>query len=149
MKYWEFLIQKEGDNTWLPLETQQVEILEGRYRVVGHTDRLNTPVEIWVSQLVTSEMPPRKRVRKRTAETNDAGLVVLMPYMYLNPGQWEIRCNGVGDSLSSTDADWDYQVQLQVFAQTEEDGSSSEWPISTAETSAIAREETPADETLM
>ncbi|MEL6553277.1 MAG: hypothetical protein AAFQ63_07440 [Cyanobacteria bacterium J06621_11] len=128
MKYWEFLIQKEGDDTWLPLETQQVEILEGRYRVVAHTDRLNTPMEIKVSQLDTSQMPPRKRVRKRTGETNDAGLVMVMPYVHLKPGQWDLSCSSVnlmGDLMGDA---WQYQVQLQVFAPTDEDWS-SEWPV--------------------
>jgi hypothetical protein len=127
MKYWEFLIQKEGDQTWLPLETQQVEILEGRYRVVAHTDRANTSMEIQVSQLITHELPPRKRVRKRIAQTNEAGLVVVMPFVNLKPGRWELTC--------STDASkdlggegWQYSVQLQVFAHTEEDWS-GEWPV--------------------
>ncbi|MEL7331834.1 MAG: hypothetical protein AAFN12_06270 [Cyanobacteria bacterium J06560_2] len=134
MKYWEFLIQKEGDETWLPLETQQVEILEGRYRVVAHSDRLNTPMEIKVSQLVTTEMPPRKRVRNRLSETNDAGLVVVMPFVYLQPGQWELTCRSPkaleGDAslpAPSTDS-WEYTVQLEVFAPTDEDWS-SEWPV--------------------
>ena len=149
MNYWEFLIQKEGDETWLPLETQQVEILEGRYRVVGHTSRLNVPVEIWVSQVVTSEVPPRERVRKRTAKTNDAGLVVLIPYTHLKPGQWEIKCKGLNSTDGQIAADWRYQVQLQVFAPTEEDGSSSEWPLSTAAPSAVATQETFTNETLI
>ncbi len=127
MKYWEFLIQKEGDQTWLPLETQQVEILEGRYRVVAHTDRANTPVDIRVSQLATSEMPPRKRVRKRTGSTNESGLVVVMPFVHLKPGQWTLKCSsaeGIDQMLGDR---WQYDVQLQVFAQSEEDGS-GEWP---------------------
>jgi len=130
MKYWEFLIQKEGDETWLPLETQQVEILEGRYRVVAHTDRINTPMEIRVSQLMTEEMPPRKRVRKRQGETNDAGLVVVMPYVHLKPGQWEVVCSSLNLMDDFMGEGWRYQVQLQVFAHTEEDWS-SEWPVPT------------------
>ena len=128
MKYWEFLIQKEGDETWLPLETQQVEILEGRYRVVAHTDRVNTPMEIRVSQLMTEEMPPRKRVRKRQGETNDAGLVVVMPYVHLKPGQWEVTCSSLNLMDDFMGEGWRYQVQLQVFPPTEEDWS-SEWPV--------------------
>ncbi len=126
MNYWEFLIQKEGDDTWLPLETQQVEVLEGRYRIVGHTDRTDTPVEIRVSQLITSEMPARSRVRKRIAKINDAGLVVIMPYMHLQPGQWEITCSGFHPTDDSPHANWQYQVQLQVFAQMEENDYQSE-----------------------
>ena len=128
MKYWEFLIQKEGDQTWLPLETQQVEILEGRYRVVAHTDRANAPINIQVSQLVTDEMPPRNRVRRRTGSTNESGLVVVMPFVHLQPGQWKLKCtsaDGVGDGSGAA---WEYAVQLQVFAQSEEDWS-SEWPV--------------------
>ncbi len=127
MKYWEFLIQKEGDQTWLPLETQQVEILEGRYRVVAHSDRANTPMEIQVSQLMTDELPPRKRVRKRTAQTNEAGLVVVMPFVNLKPGRWELTCSADA-SGNSAFGDWRYSVQLQVFAHTEEDWS-GEWPV--------------------
>ncbi len=142
MKHWEFLIQREGDQTWLPLEAQQVEILEGRYRVVAHTDRVEIPMDIRVSQLITDEFPPRKRVRKRTGKTNDAGLIVVMPLMHLNPGEWELRCSGLDSSsgLNSsssfnrlddlTDESWQYHVQLNVFARTEEDWS-SEWPIPT------------------
>ena len=73
-------------------------------------------------------MPPRKRVRKRTAETNDAGLVVVIPYVHLKPGQWDLSCSSVnlmGDLMGD---DWQYQVQLQVFAPTDEDWS-SEWPV--------------------
>lgn len=135
MKYWEFLIQKEGDQTWLPLETQQVEILEGRYRVVAHTDRVNTSMEVQVSQLITDELPPRKRVRKRTSRTNESGLVVVVPYVHLKPGQWELICSS--DAIDSLVGDgWQYSVQLQVFAHTEEDWS-AEWPVpSDSETAA-------------
>ncbi|MGB7248592.1 MAG: hypothetical protein WBC73_06605, partial [Phormidesmis sp.] len=130
MKYWEFLIQKEGDQTWLPLEAQQVEILEGRYRVVAHTDRINTPLEIQVAQLTTQEMPPRKRVRQRTGRTNEKGLVVVMPYVYLTPGQWELTCSRLSALDDLTEGGWQYGVQIQVFAHTEEEWS-AEWPVPT------------------
>ncbi len=131
MKYWEFLIQKEGDQTWLPLETQQVEILEGRYRVVAHTDRANTEMEVWVSQLITDELLPRRRTRRRISQTNGVGLVVVMPFVHLKPGQWELNCSGLNVVSAASDLPtdgWQYSVQLQVFARTEEDGS-GEWPM--------------------
>ncbi len=127
MKYWEFLIQKEGDETWLPLETDQVEVLEGRYRVVAHTDRTNTPVDIRVSQMMATEGPPRQRVRTRTSQTNDAGLVIVIPYVHLKPGQWDLTCSSRN---AATDLDsWQYTVQLQVFASAEGNWS-ADWPIS-------------------
>lgn len=124
MKYWEFLIQKEGDETWLPLETHQVEILEGRYRVVAHTDRINTPVDIRVSQLITTETPPRRRVRDHTGQINGAGLAVVIPYVHLKPGQWDLTCS----SHAATSTDWQYTVQLQVLgsAETQGEGQSAE-----------------------
>ncbi len=127
MKYWEFLIQKEGDDTWLPLETHQVEILTGRYRVAAHTDRTNTPVDIRVSQLVTTEVPPRKRVRSRTSQTNSAGLVVVIPYMQLEPGQWDLTCSG--QNITAGMDDWQYTVQLQVFGAAEENGAAELSPL--------------------
>ena len=128
MKYWEFLIQKEGDETWLPLEAQQVEILEGRYRVVAHTDRTNIPIEIRVSQLVTDEMPPRKRVRKRTSQISDNGLVVVMPFVHLTPGQWDLKCSSVNVIDDFMGDGWQYSVQLQVFEHSNEDWS-EDWPV--------------------
>ncbi len=147
MKYWEFLIQKEGDQTWLPLETQQVEILEGRYRVVAHTDRANTAMEIQVSQLITDELPPRKRVRNRTTQTNDSGLVMVVPYVHLKPGQWDLTCSSVNVMDDLMGDGWQYSVQLQVFAHTEEDWS-AEWPVPSDSESAasVIIEDEDADE---
>lgn len=49
MKKLEFLLQKEGDRAWLPLETSDVEILEGKYRVVARIQHPNTDIEIRVT----------------------------------------------------------------------------------------------------
>ncbi|MBE9064212.1 hypothetical protein [cf. Phormidesmis sp. LEGE 11477] len=135
MKYWEFLIQKEGDQTWLPLETHQVEILAGRYRVIAHTNRTNTPVDIRVSQLVTTETLPRKRVRDRASQTNEAGLVVVVPYVHLEPGQWELTCSSqdIADGLDS----WQYSLQIQVFAPAEEGWPADSPTLSEAEIEAL------------
>ena len=122
MRYWEFLIQQEGDQTWLPLETRQVEILEGRYRMAAHTSYDSTSVEIRVSQLLLDEIPPRRRVRKRKANTNDSGLLAIFPFIQLSPGHWEIDCNSpdvIDDFLG--EGGWQYSVQLQVTPREEED----------------------------
>ncbi|MEM9483832.1 MAG: hypothetical protein AAGA83_09100 [Cyanobacteria bacterium P01_F01_bin.116] len=121
MRYWEFLIQQEGDQTWLPLETRQVEILEGRYRMAAHTSYDDTSVEVRVSQLLLDEIPPRRRVRKRKSVTNDSGLLAIFPFMQLSPGRWEIDCNSpdvIDDFLGEP---WHYSVQLQVTPRDEDD----------------------------
>ncbi|GAB4139842.1 MAG: hypothetical protein Fur0046_15180 [Cyanobacteria bacterium J069] len=114
MAFWEFLIQQEGDRSWLPLESPDVEILEGRYRVVARSSRVNTPVEISIIQTLLSEHPPRRRVQKRAGQTNRDGLLVVMPFTRLEPGAWELRC--VGDLMSDLMGDgWGYGVKLQVL----------------------------------
>ncbi|MEM1253063.1 MAG: hypothetical protein AAGI69_11565 [Cyanobacteria bacterium P01_H01_bin.21] len=122
MRYWEFLIQQEGDQTWLPLETRQVEILEGRYRMAAHTSYDSTSVEVRVSQLLLDEIPPRRRVRKRKTSTSDSGLLAIFPFIQLSPGRWEIDCNSpdvIDDFLG--EGGWHYSVQLQVTPRDDEE----------------------------
>src|SRR4028118_1764210 len=59
MKKLEFLLQKEGDRAWLPLETPDVEILEGKYRVVARIQHPNTDIEIRVTHTSFDEPAPR------------------------------------------------------------------------------------------
>lgn len=124
MEFWEFLIQKEGDRSWLPLESPSVEILEGRYRVVARSDRANTATEIRVTHYATTETPPVRRVRKRSSRTNADGLVVILPFTRLQPGLWELRCTG--DVMAEMMGEnWQYAVRLDVVPQSE--SPSDEW----------------------
>lgn len=146
MRYWEFLIQQEGDQTWLPLETRQVEILEGRYRMAAHTSYDDTSVEVRVSQLLLDEIPPRRRVRKRKAMTNDSGLLAIFPYIQLSPGRWEIDCNSpdvIDDFLG--EGGWHYSVQLQVTPR--DDDWEPDWSASPADTAHPLESNAPALET--
>ncbi|QYO64535.1 hypothetical protein [Leptolyngbya sp. 7M] len=116
MEFWEFLIQKEGDRSWLPLESPSVEILEGRYRVVARSHRANTATEIRVIHYATTETPPVRRVRKRSSQTNPDGLIVILPFTRLQPGLWELRCTG--DVMAEMMGEnWQYAVQLDVVPQ--------------------------------
>jgi hypothetical protein len=114
MEYWEFLLQKEGDRSWLPLESPSAEILEGRYRVVARSSRVRTPVEIRVIHDATAEVPPKRRVQKRSGQTNPEGLLVVIPFTRLQPGRWELRCTSdlMADMIGES---WEYAVQLQVL----------------------------------
>lgn len=131
MAFWEFLIQQEGDRSWLPLESPDVEILEGRYRVVARSSRVNTPVEISIIQTITTEHPPRRRVQKRMGQTNPDGLLVVLPFTRLEPGAWELRC--VGDLMSDLMGEgWGYGVKLQVLshemdAEGDDDPLPADW----------------------
>lgn len=146
MDYWEFLLQREGDQSWLPLETAQAEILEGRYRIMAHSSRVQVPVEIRISQFLLEEMPPRRRVLKRQAYTNEDGLLVVMPFRWLQPGYWEVRCIG-GDAMSDLLGEsWQHGVQLRVLSQTAEaelwdDGDEGSW---VPQTDSIPAPSTPS-----
>ncbi len=114
MAFWEFLIQKEGDRSWLPLESPDVEVLEGRYRVVARSSRVTASVEICVSHIDAEAQPAKQRIQKRLSQTNRDGLVVVIPFTRLDPGAWELRCTG--DLMSDMVGDgWRYAVTLQVL----------------------------------
>ncbi|MGL5062397.1 MAG: hypothetical protein ACRC62_20665 [Microcoleus sp.] len=113
MKKLEFLLQKEGDRTWLPLDTPDVEILEGRYRVVARIQHPNTDIEIRISYTSYEQVPPVRQVQSRSARTNPEGLVVIIPYTRLKPGNWELSC--LPESKSKPAATWQYGIQLQVL----------------------------------
>ncbi|MGK7874639.1 MAG: hypothetical protein AB4426_15445 [Xenococcaceae cyanobacterium] len=114
MAYWEFLLQKEGDRSWLPMEKPTLEIEEGQYRVVAHSNRTNVDVEIRVTHQATSEGKSLRRSQKRSRRTNSEGLMVIIPFTYLKPGLWELRCCGdiMSDLLGES---WQERLQLQVF----------------------------------
>ncbi len=148
MKHWEFLLQKEGDRSWLPLDSPDVEILEGRYRVVARSSEKNTEVEVRVSHLITDENPPKRRIQKRSARTNPNGLLVVIPYTRLEPGLWELCCSST-DLMSDLVGDaWQYAVKLQVSAkEVESEEWDSPWITSDASNSDASRVESPSDAT--
>jgi len=114
MEQWQFLIQKEGERTWHPLEKPSIQITEGRYRVVARSNRTNTDVEVRVTHSSPSEIPPIRRIQKRRRRINSEGLTVIIPFTYLKSGIWELQC--FGDLMSDLlGASWQYTVNLTVI----------------------------------
>ncbi|MBW4523609.1 MAG: hypothetical protein KME18_00220 [Phormidium tanganyikae FI6-MK23] len=105
---WEFLIQQDGDRVWLPLDTPNVEILEGRYRIAAKSNRKNAPVEVRIKHDSIDEMPPKRRTQTRTHQTNPSGLMPVIPFTRLQPGIWEFQCAPREGSLHS--------IQLRVLS---------------------------------
>jgi len=93
MASWEFLVQKEGDNSWLTLESPDVEILEGRYRMVARSGYTNTSINVRIIYQDLDALPPVQQVQTRTLTTNGEGLMVVMPYTSLKPGNWQFSCS--------------------------------------------------------
>ncbi|MBW4465857.1 MAG: hypothetical protein KME07_10525 [Pegethrix bostrychoides GSE-TBD4-15B] len=116
MEFWEFLIQKEGDRSWLPLESPSAEILAGRYRIVARSSRPSTAAEICVTHYDAQETPPVRRVRKRSSHTNPDGLIVIMPFTQLQPGLWELSATSdlMAEMLGES---WQYAMRLEVLSE--------------------------------
>ncbi|WP_225912564.1 hypothetical protein [Nostoc flagelliforme] len=116
MEHWQFLIQKQGDRSWHILESPNLEILEGKYRILARSNLPNTDVEVRVTHSSTQEVLPKRRIFKRSRRTNSEGLMALIPFTYFEPGVWELRC--MGDLMSELlGKSWQYSVQLQVLCQ--------------------------------
>ncbi len=115
MEDWEFLIQKEGDRSWLSVESPEVEILEGRYRMVARCSRNNVPVEIRAIYQSSEEFPPKRRMQKRGTRTNTEGLMVVIPFTRLKPGFWDFTC--------FLDQTTQGSIRVEVLSIEEEGGS--------------------------
>ncbi|MFN6486568.1 MULTISPECIES: hypothetical protein [unclassified Nostoc] len=115
MEHWQFLIQEQGARSWHILESPNLEILEGHYRVLARSNLPNTDVEVRVTHSSTEEVQPTRRIFKRSRRTNSEGLMAVIPFTYFQPGVWELRCSGdlMSDLLGKS---WQYSVQVQVFS---------------------------------
>ena len=118
MEFWEFLLQQEGDQSWLPLDTAQVEILEGRYRIMAHSSQAHAAVSVQISQTLGDHGLGKRRSLSRTGQTNGEGLMVVLPFTRLAAGTWDIRCLGQAPNpTGEPPLDWAYAIQLRVLPQ--------------------------------
>lgn len=114
MIQWQFLIQKEGDQDWLPLESPSVEILEGRYYLMAQSDRQSVPIEIRIRHEYELEGIPQTVTQRRRQQTDSQGLLELFPLTYLPPGLWELQCQAAEHGAKETSPQ---KLVLQVLAQ--------------------------------
>ncbi|MDB9347795.1 hypothetical protein [Nodularia spumigena] len=116
MEQWQFLIQKQGDRSWHNLESPNLEISEGWYRVLARSHLRNTDVEIRIIHSSIQEIPPKRRIQKRSQRTNAEGLMAVIPFTHLQPGIWELQCSGdlISDLFGKS---WQYGIYLQVFSE--------------------------------
>jgi hypothetical protein len=107
MTSWEFLLQKKGDKSWLPLESPTLEVLEGQYRLASRSDFFNAAIDIHIDYLPSPEancQPLKHQVNK---QVSSEGLLMLIPYTTFNPGIWQISCRN-GSS-------WHKNLQIEVL----------------------------------
>jgi hypothetical protein len=122
---WEFLLQQEGDRSWLPLESPDVEILEGRYRVMVKNVAPNAVMDIRITHESTSEDPPKRRTQVRSGKSNAMGLVVVIPFTQMSPGIWELAC--VPNDLMSDLMGHQGQYSVQLHVLPKESDVAGEW----------------------
>ena len=116
MEQWQFLIQKQGDRSWHNLESPNLEISEGWYRVLARSHLRNTDVEIRIIHSSISEISPKRQIQRRSQRTNAEGLMAVIPFTHLQPGIWELQCSGdlISDLFGKS---WQYGIYLQVFSE--------------------------------
>jgi hypothetical protein len=116
MIQWQFLIQKEGDRDWLPLESPNVEILEGRYYLRAQVDCPSVPVEVQIRHEYELEGVPQEVTQRRRQRTDAEGLLELFGLTYLPPGLWELQCR-IAEEQGTQDKIPVQKLFLQVLAQ--------------------------------
>lgn len=121
MQNWQFFLQKEGDYAWLPLETPQVEILEGRYQLIAHTANVGQSVQVNIRHQYEQEDIPQENIQESIRQIGLSGKVEILPLIYLGLGSWSISCHPEGDSeglgAELSEAIESYDLEIQVLSQ--------------------------------
>ncbi len=135
MENWEFLLQRKGDKSWLPLESPTVEILEGPYRLAARSALANELVAIAIAYRPLADLrhpPIQQKIVKRIS--ND-GLLIVLPYTNFMPGLWQIDCLATGSETATENTNitpaWKKTVKFDVIQISSEAGS--EWQYSDPE----------------
>lgn len=113
----EFLIQKEGDFAWLPLESLSVEILVGRYQLIAQTSEADCPIQVHIHHQYVQDGIWQEVVQHQHLRTDSQGRIEVLPPTFLQHGRWIISCAAnEEEQLANSEIDR-YCVQLQVLDQ--------------------------------
>lgn len=111
MEYWEFLIQREGDRGWRPIETGNLQLREGKYRIVASSNLIDTQIHTRVTYQNLGSTIPQRKSQARNQTTNGRGLVVITPFTDLYAGLWQFVCSG----NSAEQPGWHRILKLRVL----------------------------------
>jgi len=127
MENWEFLLQRKGDKSWLPLESPTVEILEGQYRLAARSDLANVPAEIAIAYRPIADVRHQPFQQKIVKRISHDGLLIVMPYTNFVPGLWQIDCCATGNAENDANSApaWKKTVKFDVIQISSD--ASSEW----------------------
>jgi hypothetical protein len=132
MTNWEFLIQREGDRSWRKIKTGNLQLTEGKYRIVANTDLLDTKIQTRIVYQASGETKPQRRSRSYHQTSNARGLVVIIPSIHLQVGIWQFSCSS---GATTTQPSGERVLKLRVlplnsppFASNEQGSMASQLP---------------------
>jgi hypothetical protein len=111
MEYWDFLIQREGDRGWRTIETGNLQLMEGKYRIVANSNLINTQIQTRVTHQSPGLKVPQRRSQSRTQTTNPRGLLAILPFTNLQSGIWQFVCSGT----TTAQVSWQHILKLRVL----------------------------------
>lgn len=114
MESWQFLIQREGDRGWKPIKTGNLQLKEGKYRIVANSNLINTQIHTRVTYQNLGTKVPERKSQARNQTTNARGLVVITPFTNLYPGLWQFVCSGEGEARP-----WHQILKLRVLPRNQ------------------------------
>ena len=113
----EFLIQKEGDFAWLPLESLTIEILVGRYQLIAQASEADCPIQVHIRHQYVQNGIWQEEVQQQLLRTDSQGRIEVLPPTFLQHGRWLISCApNEHEQLAHAEIDR-HCVQLQVLEQ--------------------------------
>jgi hypothetical protein len=110
---WVFLIQREGDRVWQPIQTPILEVEECRYRLIGQTNIFNLFAEIRVNVEPFEALSVSECRQTYFRRTNSEGLIIILPFTYFFAGLWELSC--CCDAMSELMGE-NWRVSQQIFS---------------------------------
>jgi hypothetical protein len=114
MEYWEFLIQREGDRGWRPIKTGNLQLREGKYRIVANSNLVDTQIHTRVTHQNLGTTVPQRKSQARNQATNSRGLVLITPFTDLHAGLWQFVCSGGNAEQSG----WHRILKLRVLPRS-------------------------------
>lgn len=111
MKNWQFFLENQSE--LIPVTSEAIQISPGHYRFVGQSNLSKTPVEISLNyyQLEQNWVPVWNNRYSRL--TNDQGVLILTPFLHLQPGHLHLRCQG--DILTElVGKAWQYFLSVEI-----------------------------------
>ncbi len=111
MEVWQFLLQRQGESAWIPLESSPVDLQEGWCRLLVQTSRKGVPLEIRIIYQPPAGSSRKILTHRRQAHTSRDGLLVVFPFSHLHPGVWQVSCRAdlLEDCLGES---WQYNLVL-------------------------------------